>query len=153
MELGFDVGYNFNNAEYRRLTNNNSIVKTNNQYSTVALNGNITAFLPLGIEVKSTYDIDKKYGNSTEDSNKSSLWNASVTKKLLKDQSLSIAFLAFDILNEYKPFKRTVTSSYIDETTFNTVSQTFLVSISYNLNKFGGQKNRKPSSIKPSIGN
>ncbi|WP_081981734.1 TonB-dependent receptor domain-containing protein [Alistipes sp. ZOR0009] len=153
MELGFDVGYNFNNAEYRRLTNNNSIVKTNNQYSTVALNGNITAFLPLGIEVKSTYDIDKKYGNSTEDSNKSSLWNASVTKKLLKDQSLSITLLAFDILNEYKPFKRTVTSSYIDETTFNTVSQTFLVSISYNLNKFGGQKNRKPDSIKPSIGN
>lgn len=153
IEFGFDLGYNFNNAEYRRLTNNNSIIKTNNQYSTITLNGNITVFLPFGIEIKSTYESDKKYGNSTEDSNKSSLWNASLTKKLLTDKSLSITLLAFDILNEYKPFKRTVTPSYIDEITFNTVSQTFLISISYNLNKFGGQKNRKSGNITPSIGN
>lgn len=140
LEVGVDVGYNFSNAAYKRQTADKSIANSTNRYSSISLNGNVTAFLPAGFEVMSSYEMERKYGNSTSSAARSSLWNASLTKKFLKDKSLILSLLAFDILNQYKPFKRSVTANYIDETTFKTVSQTFMVSLSFNINKFGGMK-------------
>lgn len=140
LEVGADIAWDLNDVTYQGLDDAGAKAKKSTRYSTFTFNGTATVFFPAGFEVRSTYGLTQKYGDLAGDADKSMLWNASVTKKFLKDKSLSLTVMAFDILDQYKPFSRNVTSNYIEETVFNTISQTFMVTLSYNLNRFGGMK-------------
>jgi hypothetical protein len=67
------------------------------------------------------------------------LWNATVSKLLLKDKSLELKFTAYDILKQNRSVTRTIQESYIDDSRSNVLSQYFLIGLKYNLNKFGGK--------------
>lgn len=143
LEVGADCSYSYNLVRYEGLSGYSSIQYTRKRYSSLAVEGSITARLPGNFEVKSTLEASRKYGDLSSGSDKSYLWNGAITKKFLKNKSLSLTVMAFDILNKYKPYSRNVSASYIEEVRYKSMSQLFMATLSYTLNKFGGDVRRK----------
>jgi len=139
-ELGAEVGYSFNSVRYKGLADNMAEAQSSKTYSTLDVSSSLTAFLPVGFEVKSTVEASRKYGDMATGSDDTFLWNAALTKKFLSDKSLALSVMAFDILNRNKPFSRNITSNYIEDVRFTAVSQLFMVTLSYTLNQFSGTK-------------
>lgn len=140
LELGAEVGYSLSSVRYSGLAENMAVAQSRKTYSSLNVEGSLTAFLPAGFEVKSTVEASRKYGDMVTSSDDSFLWNAALTKKFLSDKSLALSVMAFDILNRNKPFSRNITSTYIEDVRFTAVSQLFMVTLSYTLNQFGGAK-------------
>jgi hypothetical protein len=74
------------------------------------------------------------------------IWNGSISKLLLKDKSLEAKFTAFDILKQNRSIDRSIQNNIIKDVSTNTITQYFMVSLKYSLNKFGG-KGAKPFSM------
>ncbi|WP_320053478.1 outer membrane beta-barrel protein [uncultured Acetobacteroides sp.] len=138
VEVGANCGYSTNWASYDGLAANASATKESSRYSTLSFGGDMTVRLPAGFVVKSTIEASRKQGSRNAGGESSYLWNGALTKMFLKDRSLALTVLAFDILDKFRPFSRTVTASYIEEARYKAMSQLFMVSLSYNLNRFGG---------------
>lgn len=64
------------------------------------------------------------------------LLNASFGYKFLKDKSLELKALAYDILNQNKNIIRTVTDSYIEDSKSNILTRYYMVVLTYNLKRF-----------------
>lgn len=143
LELGINGGLDYSWIDYQGLDGDSRNGKNNTSYATLSVDGNVTTYLPWNIEINSTVSFSRKYGEMASNGDNSILWNASISRKFLKRKELDVSFIAFDILNRYKPFNRNVSSNFIEETTFTTISQMFMVSVSYNLNRFGASKSGK----------
>ena len=65
------------------------------------------------------------------------LWNASVGYKFLKDRSLTLKGSVHDILNQNKNIYQYTTSIYSESIKTNDLKRYFMVSLVYDLNKFG----------------
>jgi hypothetical protein len=96
--------------------------------------------------VQSDIDYNMYRGRGNGFDQNFALWNASITKLLLKDKSLELKVSAFDLLKQNRSINRTVQSNYIEDTRNNVLGQYFMVGIKYNLNRFGGKGN-KPFSM------
>jgi hypothetical protein len=70
------------------------------------------------------------------------MWNASISKLLLKDKSLELRFTAFDMLKQNRSINRSVQETFIEDSRSTVLTQYFLVGLKYNLNKFGGKGSR-----------
>jgi hypothetical protein len=66
------------------------------------------------------------------------LWNASIAKKLFKNQNGEIKFYVYDLLNQNTSISRTVSSTYIDDTRTQVLKQYFMLSFTYTLRNFHG---------------
>ncbi len=67
------------------------------------------------------------------------MWNASVSKYVLKDQKGQIKLEAFDLLNQQVAISRDITAQYIRDVRTNVIPQYFMLSFTYFINKFPGQ--------------
>lgn len=68
------------------------------------------------------------------------LWNAYVSKAFLKDRSLVAKIYANDILNQNVGYTRYNDPNYISENTYNTIRRYFMLSLTWNFTKTGGNK-------------
>ena len=71
------------------------------------------------------------------------LWNMSVAKKLLKTNMLEIKFTIYDLLKQSDGINRNVGENYFEDIRTNVVPRFYMLTLSYNLNKFGGNKKQK----------
>jgi hypothetical protein len=71
------------------------------------------------------------------------LWNMSVAKKLLKTNTLEIKFTVYDLLKQNDGINRNVGENYFEDIRANVVPRFYMLSVSYNLNKFGSSKKQK----------
>lgn len=71
------------------------------------------------------------------------LWNASLGYKMLKQRNAEIAVKGFDILNNAQNVSRSVNNTAVSNVTSNTLNRYFLLSFTYNLRKFGGGGSRR----------
>jgi len=69
------------------------------------------------------------------------IWDMSVGKKFLKNQSGEIKLYAFDILGQNKSISRTVTATYIDDMNTQVLTRYIMLSFTYTLRKFKGIDN------------
>lgn len=68
------------------------------------------------------------------------IWNASLSRKVLKDKSGKIYIIANDILNQRKGFNRNFQSNFISEERYSRLSRYFLLKFEWTFNKMPGQQ-------------
>lgn len=76
------------------------------------------------------------------------LWNAGIAKLFLRNQAAEIRFSVFDILNQNKSITRDVEVNYIEDIRSQVLNRYFLLSFTFNLKKFKGQKDQDRNSFK-----
>ncbi len=64
------------------------------------------------------------------------LWNVSLGKKLFEDQRGELLFTVYDLLNQNRNVSRSVTETYVEDTSTRVLSRYFMLTFSYNLQKF-----------------
>ena len=68
-------------------------------------------------------------------------WNASITKRLLKENKLELKLGLYDILNQNRGYQRNFNSYSFKETYYNTLRRFWLLTVTWNISKNG-----KPAS-------
>jgi hypothetical protein len=64
------------------------------------------------------------------------LWNVSIGKKLLADQRGELLFSVHDLLNQNRSVNRTVTETYVEDTTTRVLTRYYMLSFSYTVRAF-----------------
>ncbi|HEX2607195.1 MAG TPA: TonB-dependent receptor [Flavisolibacter sp.] len=93
--------------------------------------------LELNTEVN--FDLQERINGFTGNPN-IILWNANIARKVFKDKSGKIIFLANDLLNKNKGFTRTIDSERVYEESYQRISQYFLLKFEWTFSKMPGQK-------------
>ncbi len=65
------------------------------------------------------------------------LWQASISRTLTKDESLSIAIKAFDLLNQNVGLNRIAQANFVQEEQVQSIGRYFMLSLKYRLRRFG----------------
>ncbi len=108
------------------------------------LNQNYFADLSLNLGknwlLSSNFDYTLYAGDAFSEDASVALWQASVTRYLLKNRRGQLKLTAFDILNQNQGINRTSTFNYVEETRARTLSRYVMMTFTYNLNKFGGEQ-------------
>jgi hypothetical protein len=107
------------------------------------LGGNANGFimLPLKLELNSDVRLDLQQGvEGFGERSKIILWNASLARKVFKDKSGKIFFIANDILDQNRGFNRNISSNFISEERYSRISQYFLLKFEWSFNKMPGSK-------------
>jgi hypothetical protein len=92
----------------------------------------------------SDFDYTINSGNSAGYNLSFPLWNASISKLVLKKKQAEIKLSVFDLLNQNKSITRTVEQNYIEDVRTTVLQRYFMISFIYNLRSFKGQQQQMP---------
>jgi hypothetical protein len=71
--------------------------------------------------------------------------NSTLKKKFLKNDNLALSLSGNDLLNQNKGFSRQAYGNTINQNSYTTIKRYFLLSLSWDFNKMGGNiKSAKP---------
>ncbi|WP_276364443.1 TonB-dependent receptor [Daejeonella sp. H1SJ63] len=138
IELFFDIG-----PEY--ITNESSLQKQiNNDGWGVNSGLSLSLYLPNKIKIQSNanYRYQEKTQTFAEDFNRL-IWNTTLTKSFMKEESLKLSLTGNDLLNQNIGFNRMATSNMISQNSYTTIKRYFMLSLSYDLNHMGGGQPKK----------
>jgi hypothetical protein len=128
INIGPRVGYNSSRSSLQTNINNNYFSYGGNAWGYVMLPGKI--------EISSDVNANLRQRIAAFDRNTNIVqWNASISKKVLKDKSGKIIFLANDILNQNKGFNRIINSNFVTDERYLRVSRYFLLKFEWSFNK------------------
>jgi hypothetical protein len=117
------------------VSQNSLTTNRNIKYITYNPNASITYYLPKSFEV--TTDVDYTYRPAVAPYNTNfqrTVWNANISKRILKGKTLVLKAEVNDMLNQNKGYERTTTNNYNQEQFFNTLGRYWLVSATWNFN-------------------
>jgi len=134
----FSFAYNGNYSMVRNNLNPDLSYNFYNQN----LRNDFTYIFWKGVRTSSTVSYHYNTGLTNDDSQSFVLWNASIGKKFLKRQEAEITLTAYDILNKNTNLTRNISDQFIEDRESNMLNQYFILSLTYNLRKFGGGTNR-----------
>ena len=77
------------------------------------------------------------------------LWNISVAKKFFQTNTAEVKFTVYDILKQNNGINRIIGENYFEDIRANVVPRFFMLTVSYNLNKVGGNKEQKKEPAPP----
>ncbi len=131
--IGPRIGYNSSRSSLQKDVNNNFFSYGGNAYGYVMLPGKI--------ELSSDVNANLRQRIAAFDRNTNIVqWNASVSKKVLKDKSGKIIFLANDILNQNRGYNRIINSNFVTDERYWRVSRYFLLKFEWSFNKMPSGK-------------
>jgi len=72
------------------------------------------------------------------------LWNMAVAKKFLKNKAAEVKLTAYDVLKQNKGITRNIGDNYFEDVRANVVPRFFLLTLTFNLNRMGGNQQGPP---------
>jgi hypothetical protein len=112
----------------------------NGDYFTQSLAVEPTYSTKSGWVLGSDFDLRINRGQSAGYNQTIPLWGASLSKIMLKNKRGELKFNVYDLLNQNKSITRTVDQNSIVDTRTQVLTQYFLLSFTYNLRRFNGQR-------------
>lgn len=137
-DINFTSNSMFNIARYTLQPDQNA------DYFSQYLSAEATYYTKSGWSFSSDFDYTYNGGRSDGYNTSIPLWNASISKQILKDKAGEIKLYVFDMLGQNQNVTRNVASNYIQDVQTNVLGRYFMVSFSYNLRRFKGQQNNQP---------
>lgn len=131
IEYGFGARMQYQQARYTLLPRQNT--RYWSQYVTADLHWN----LPFRFVFSSDLTYTGNTGRPAGFNLKYTLWNAALSRQFLKGKQAEIRLQAFDILNQNRSLVRNATEAYMEDLQSVVLKRYFLVSLVYNLRKFG----------------
>ena len=134
LDLNFNTGYNYNLIRY-------SIRPQNNRnYYTTSFSLEPTYTFAGGWILGSTFNYSYNSGLAAGYNASLPLWNASFAKQLFSKQQGEIKIGVYDLLNQNISVSRNATTNYIQDVQNNVLKRYFLLTFTYNLRKFPGER-------------
>lgn len=132
LDISLNAGYSFNKTKYSLRSS------MNNSYFNQEYGADINCQLPWNIYFNSafTYTINNQLAEGYNA--RVPLWNASLSKQLLKGNRGELKLSAFDLLNQNVGVTRNTNQNYIEDIRNTILQQYFLLSFSYRLMKGEG---------------
>ena len=110
-----------------------------NDYLTYGGRANLEVDLPWKMELMTNVNADLRQKIQAFATNTNLVvWNAELSKKVLKKDAGKISFIANDMLDDNKGFNRTISNSFITDDRFQRVSRYFLLRFEWSFNNMGG---------------
>lgn len=72
------------------------------------------------------------------------LWNMAVAKKFLKNKAAEVKLTAYDVLNQNTGITRNIGDNYFEDVRANVVPRFFLLTLTFNINRMGGNPQGPP---------
>lgn len=123
--------FSFNDARYSLQSS------LNNNYWRQVYELNVNLNLPAGFSVNNEFSYSAFTGRSNGYNTRIALWNASVSKQLLKSRKGEIKLSALDLLNQNVGVDRNGNTSYVEDVQYKTLQRYFTLGFTYSLQKAG----------------
>lgn len=134
----FDLG---GRISYESTHNSLSKDKNQNIYNYGGF-GNFTWYLPFDFALESDLNYSSNSGYSSGFQQNEWLWNASLSKQILKAKNATIRIKIYDILQDRSNISRTSSAEYIQDTFYNTINSYVMVNFIYRFQSFKGGAKR-----------
>ena len=131
IDINLTARYSFSN------TNNTINPTLNTNFLTKVFGADMTNYLPLNIVLNQSFNYAINTGRAEGFNTAIPIWNASFSKFFLKNKRAEIKMSAFDLLNKNIGISRNVSQNQIVDRSYNVISQYFLLSFTYSLQKSG----------------
>jgi hypothetical protein len=131
LNIGLGAGISYNNTNYSLQS------ALNSNYLSQDYNVSVDLELPARyfFSTDFTYTINSQ--RAAGFNTKVPLWNASISKQMLKFNRGELKFRAIDLLNRNIGITRSTNQNYIEDSRVKTLRQFFLLSFTYSLSKTG----------------
>lgn len=140
IDTTLQLSLRFTPTYYNSTTSLRSDVK--NDYWTYATNLDFSYLLPLGFEVESRVDWQYRPGiDNAVKGNNVWLWNAGLSKTLLKDRSLKVTLYCYDILNQNVGFNYYQNGYNVNESSWSVIQRYMMLKAKWN---FNSQRKARP---------
>lgn len=131
LELNIGARVSYNNARYSLQPS------LNNNYWRQVYEMDATLNLPAGITVGTEFSYSAYTGRSNGYNTRIALWNASISKQVLKSKKGEVKLSAFDLLNQNIGVDRNGNSTYVEDVQYKTLQRYFTLGFTYSLQKAG----------------
>jgi hypothetical protein len=132
---GFDMNFSSNsNLTMARYTLQ---PQQNGDFFSQTVSTEATIYSKSGWVLSTDFDYIYNAGRSEGFNTSIPLWNASLSKQMLKNKAGELKFYVFDLLNQNISISRNVTSNFIQDLQTRVLKRYFMISFTYNLRKFG----------------
>lgn len=133
----FDVSLN-SSVNYN-LTRNNKQENSNRETFDYYIGGNTNVTLPWRFFVSTDINCRFKNGYTGGLNNNEVIWNAQVSKNVLKNSAGTVRVKVYDILRQQSNLSRSISDTQVNDTEYNTLGSYFMVHFVYRFNTLGGK--------------
>lgn len=107
----------------------------NNEYWRQVYELNVILNLPAGFNISNEFSYSAYTGRSNGYNPRIALWNASVSKQVLKSKKGEVKLSAFDLLNQNTGIDRSGNTIYVEDIRYKTLQRFFTLGFTYSLQK------------------
>ena len=131
IDINLTARYSFSNT-------NNAVNPTlNTNFLTKVFGADMTNYLPFNIVLNQSFNYAINTGRAEGFNTAIPIWNASFSKFFMKNKRAEIKMSAFDLLNKNIGINRNVSQNQIVDRSYNVISQYFMLTFTYSLQKSG----------------
>ena len=131
IDINLTARYSFSN------TNNKVNPTLNTNFLTKVFGADMTNYLPWNIVLNQSFNYAINTGRAVGFNTSIPIWNASFSKFFMKNKRAEIKMSAFDLLNKNIGINRNVSQNQIVDRSYNVISQYFMLTFTYSLQKSG----------------